>query len=299
MKNINQEEKKMKNKQAILFTITTFLLLLSVMTLSLTYLEKNDEMNSFVASSTASDKIRFIEDDIVSESYSDLLGIGLNNLSTTAVANVSFYRIIMSQDISPLAHMTQYKNFIQSIYSSKNNVNITLQGFNNTFKIEPYGTIFELNSENIRVFTIPQAGNYVQRIELTANIDAQNSSPCLTPLPGGASDPYISVKFNFIGGSCFDTIKLPYDENNDVGGKQFYMDTTSPAGYFEVKYGQLIERAGNGILGVYSSGVKANITRLDIIYDVIPNTTLRIKGGTLIINSSEINKIEEIILAEE
>lgn len=298
--------KKRINKKGFLFTIATLLLLLSIFTLASVYLERNKDLQNTVTLSGIGDKLRYVEDDVISNAYSDLLSIKLYNIKKASSVTVSFNQVLLAPGRNYSTIMNAYKAFVEGVYAARNNVDITLTGFGNTFTIEPYDTLFKINGENIYVYTMPIPINYIESIRITVKVDAENSSVCSMPDDDHAQNPEISVTFTYKKegggqGSCTNFVKLNPQENNDVGSHQFFLETKNPAGYVEVKYGRITGMGGDGILAIITLGINANVTQLDLEYTLTESGRIKIKGSSISIDSlvGDVTKESEIILAEE
>jgi len=289
----------MMHKKSILFTIATLLLLLSVFTLTSAYLERNKDLQSVVTMSSTGGKFRYLEDDVVSNVYSNLLTVELGEISRSSTVNIVFNQALLVPGRDYDSIVESYKDFIEGDYSSLNNVNITLIDFGNNFTIEPYNATFEILGEDIYVYTMPLATNYVQSISVTVDVGGEKSGNCEKPQDDGGAYPEITVTYDHTAGSCTEGLQLNPQENNDKVGDQFYMGTKNPTGSIEVKYGQITGMTGDGILAILASDIVANVTQLNIEYSL--NDKVKLRGGDVTIKSvvGNITKQNEILLAEE
>jgi len=293
----------LKGKKAILFTIMTLLLLLSVFTFTQAYLDRNKELQNTVSLSGAGGKLRYIEDDVISNAYGDLLGIKFGNITRGDYINISFNLASLVHGRKYLDVTNSYESFVEGAYSYLNNANVTLIGFNNSFVIEPYGTRFDLQGQNISVYTMPVPLNYIRAITVRTDVGAENNSECFVPADDGVPYPEIIVGYTYdlIGGGrgeCLNYAQLNPQENNDLSMKQFYLETKNPSGFIGVKYGKI--SSTDGVLAIITYNITANVTQLDLQYNLIEGK-VQIKGGNISIKSlvGDITKQNEIILAEE
>ena len=286
------------NNRGFLFTIVTLLLFLSIFSLSSIYLYRNKELQTTVTISGLSDKIRYIEDDVVSRVYSELLSVEFGGIDKGSTLNVSFNNAFLNSSIDYSTIMSNYESFVEGTYSDLNKFNVTLINFGNNFTIEPYNSTFEIIGDDIYIYTMPVSPNLVQSITVIADVEGEKQGNCEKPQDDGGSYPLITVTYNYDGGSCTESQQLNPEENNDKNGNQFYMDTKNPTGSVEVKYGLI--SGSNGVLAVLSSTINANITNLNIEYSLV-NEKIKLKGGIINISSviGDISKQSEIILAEE
>ena len=288
----------LKTKKGFLVTIMAFLLLLPIFYLSSDYISRNKELQSTITASGLADKIRYVEDDIISNAYQDLTSLELTNITRTDNINISFTRLYLAHGRDIKGKIQDYKDFIGQTYSSLNNLNITLEDFHNNFTIHPYNSTFEIQGQNITILSMPVATNYVQKIAITADISAKNDSGCEIPSDDNSDNPELSITYKYMGGSCTNIIQLSPTENNDVTNKQFYLKTTDPNGFIDIKYGRI--DSDDGVLSIATHNITANITELDLIYD-LPNEKVKLKSGSIEIKSKidDMRRKTQIVLAEE
>ena len=103
----------LKGKKAILFTIMTLLLLLSVFTFTQAYLDRNKELQNTVSLSGAGGKLRYIEDDVISNAYGDLLGIKFGNITRGDYINISFNLASLVHGRKYLDVTNSYESFVE------------------------------------------------------------------------------------------------------------------------------------------------------------------------------------------
>lgn len=310
-------EKIIKNnkneKKGLLFTITTIVLLLSLYLLAEAFMERNNELGSMMADSIYGDKFRFLEDDLISGSYRDLLDIRLEGISRGSTTDIKFDRFFLSPLRDYDSYMKSYETLIEGRYSSLNNLNVTLIGFNTSFLMLPYNSTFEIHSKNLTIRTMPVSTNYISGITVYLKVNGTfscNDVPCTdqanadneaceAPANDPAGNPAIAVTWEDTAGfTCTRSRKLDPAEDNDKGnGRQFYVSLLN-AGNAGVKYGQV--DGINGIFRMTARDLQANATQLDLSYTLMNNKVV-IKGGNLAIRSGlgNITKEMEIILYKE
>jgi len=300
------------NKKGFLFTIIAILLLWPAFTLTTAYIDRNKDMQHDVVESYAGDKLRFLEDDIVSNAYTDLLGIRLNSMvrntsPSLITVNVSFNQLLLANGRDYYQITQDYQDFVMGTYASLNNVEINFSDFDNNFTIWPYRTKVEMQGNDTYFYTIPVPPNRVRKIYITVDVSASRSGNCTFPNNDGGENPEVGVRYVYSGGSCFNSATLdPTEDNDRTGGEgepdyyQFYMGTSSPGGTIEVKYGRLKWKNKDGVLAIFTNGINANITQLDIEYNSTP-TRVWIGGADLNITSviGDISKSINVVVAEE
>lgn len=310
-------EKLSKNntneKKGVLFTITTIVLLLSLYLLAESFMERNKELRSIILNSIYGDKFRFIEDDVISGSYKELLGIRLEGIARGSTLDVKFDQFFLSELREYDSYMKSYETLVENKYSSLNNLNITLQGFNTSFLLMPYNSTVEIHSRNLTIQTMPASTNYIASITayitlndsfscngvLCANQSDADANACEQPGNDKQGNPTVTITWEDKSGfTCSRERRLEATENSDKGnGRQFYASLLN-SGNAEVKFGQV--NGVNGVFRITINGIAANATQLDLSYTSMNDKTF-IKGGNMAIKSvlGNITKQMEIILYKE
>ena len=305
-------QKSKNGKKGILFTITTIVLLLSLYLLAEAFMERNKEFGSIMSNSVFGDKFKYIEDDVISGSYRDLLDIKFEGISRTSTFSINFDQFVLSPLRDYDSYIKSYETLVENKYSSLNNINVTLTGFNTSFILMPYNSTFEIHSKNLTVRTMPASTNissitaYIKvngtfscnDIACADQSDADNEA-CEAPGNDPAGNPAITITWeDTTGFTCLRSRNADPAEDNDKGnGRQFYVSLLN-AGNAEVKYGQV--DGINGVFRITAMDLQANATQLDLSYALI-NDRIIIKGGDLAIKSELGNttKQMEIILYKE
>lgn len=290
--------KLLKNKRSFLITIMALLLLLPIFYLTSAYTDRNKQLQTTITFSGMGDKLSYVEDDIISNVYSDLLSLNLSSITRSTNINISFNQILLAPGRDYNSIMNDYETFIEGNYATLNNLNISLINFGDNFTVEPYNTTFKIIGDNFTLYTMPTSTNYIQGVNVIVSVGAENNSACAAPSDDGSGLPLITVTYNHALGSCTNSVNLDPIANNDAGGQQFYLDTTNPTGSIEVKYGQV--GGTNGIFTLRTWNISANVTQLDVVYN-LTNNRVKMIGGNITITSviGDITKENEIILAEE
>ncbi|MBU2561183.1 MAG: hypothetical protein KKD17_02715 [Nanoarchaeota archaeon] len=279
---------KMRNKKGILFTVTTIFLLLAVFLLTSAYLTRNKELQRMATLSLAGDRLSYIEDDIADNIYPELLSLNLESIARASDVTIIFNHsnLISSRDHRQL--MLDYETFIEETYSTLNNIDIDLEGFNNSFSISPYDSTFIIDSDAIYVYT----GNptNISGITLTIDVSELNTSD---GSPGSTGSVNVEVNINHAGGEFSESADL----DPAVANGPFYVEFEDGT-EVEVNFGSY--NGQEGVLRIRASGVRANIPHLELRYDSLPEGVV-IKGGNISLASvlENITKDSEIIIAEE
>ena len=88
--------KAINRKKGVLFTVTAIMLLLSVYLLANAFSERSAGLSEAIIGLSFGDRLRFIEDDVVSSSYGQLLDIDLDNIERSASFMLRFDRFFES-----------------------------------------------------------------------------------------------------------------------------------------------------------------------------------------------------------
>ncbi len=265
----------------------------SILLFSKSYLSRDSALQESIISGYTTAKLGVIEDDVLSNAFNELLTtrLGSINRGVSIDVNFNFSELTSSRDYAAI--MSSYETYIENTYASKINTDISLDGFNNTFKIQPYDTIYEINGQTLYLYFLAPYTD-INSITIYAVADSEFFGDC----QGLASDPIgtiVTVTYEDTNGNtCLQSRTLSPTENNNKGnGKQFYQLLWNPFGDLEVKFGEI--GGVDGILAIYTSNANINITQLDLNYDLtIEKITL--ESGSISIGD---NKTSKIILAQE
>jgi hypothetical protein len=277
-------------KKGIVFTITTILLLASIGVLSSAYLVRNRELQRMTKISLAGDKLRYLEDDITNSIYSDMLSLPMISVSRGQFFTVFFNHTNLSSSINYQQKVQEYKNFIEGKYSRLQNLNIALSGFNNSFSITPYNGTFIIDTDAVYVYT----GNLPALNRTSLTIHAKGS--ILNSSAGHPADTGytgISVKILHSGGIYDYSASL----NPTATNGPFYVmfeDNSS----IEINFGKYNDN--NGVLRINASGLEADLSSLELMYNLVPEKTAIIGGNISITYPVEnITKETTIVIAQE
>jgi hypothetical protein len=240
--------------------------------------------------SLAGDKLRYLEDDIASNIYSDLL-----LLQEVSISRGSFLTIIVnhaglgsSTDFQQ--KMQEYKNFIGQKYARLHNCYIALQGFNNSFSITPYNGTFIIDANVTYVYT----GNLpvLNRTSMTIQVNGfMLNTSAGHPADTGYTE--ISVKILHSSGMYDYSANLNPTAANDP----FYINFENNS-RIEVTFGRY--NNNNGVLRINASGLQADVSNLELMYNLLPEKAALIGGNLSITYPVEnITKETRIVIAQE
>jgi hypothetical protein len=161
------------NKKAIFFSLTTTMLLLSTLVFTATYLQTTKETKQIQLATLISNKLRFIQDDVIGDIYSDLFQFNSVTIERTGGETIftcnSSCTIGSGQNYD--SRMLEYEGFIESVYANRNNLNINLTNFIPQFNLNPYGTIFDLNQNTYFIYNDPVKLN---SLEVVLSVEQTN-----------------------------------------------------------------------------------------------------------------------------
>lgn len=282
------------NKKGILFTIASVFLLSAVFLLSKSYLEYNKDTKKTVIFSSFGDKLNYIEDDIVSNIYGDLLWLNLSSI--TRQNNEVIINFSKAGKLAPnINHnnlFQNYKTFIEGTYSSIHHLNITLTDFNPAFNISPYYTRFIYDLQELSIYN---DRDYLKKILIQIKANATNVISNTTPATDGHDYPEINV--------------IILNENDVIVYDESPQQDPDERGNFEINFEDGKEvKVSFGVIGgspsatlIVENNFYTEITKLELRYDDINENLLFKSDASLLIISQleDITKETEIVLLEE
>jgi len=278
------------NKKAALFTIITFLMLFSLFVLTGSYTHKNRNMNILFTEINTNSQIKYYEDDIVSDVFSDICKFNINSISRQAnnlTLGFSISEYQTGTDFS--SEYFDYVDYVQSYYSQKNNINVSLQNFTPDFEIKPYGTNFLLNG-SIQVLNNI---SHLKRISITIiiNEDADNHTNS-SPVDTGNTELEVDI-YDASGKQLFSDTHANLDPS--LVNEDFTIRLES-GDEIKVEFGDIVQP---GILQI-STDTSVNITQLNLIHN-ITEEKIRITAGQIRIQSlaADLGKQGEILIGGE
>jgi hypothetical protein len=304
--------KMLKKKKSVLFTVTAIVLLLSLFLLSASFFDRNRALQSLVSTSSFGDKMKYLEHDIISKSYQDLLAIIVEGVSRSSTVTVKFDQFYLTTNRDYSQIMKSYKTLVERKYSSSNNIQANLTAFNASFKMLPYNTTFNFQKENFTISTMPTATNYVTTLTVYAYLNGTfscNDNPCTSeqsaanvpcnePQSDGSGIDVTIIWEDATPYTCTSTATVsPTENNNRPDGTQFIVDILDDQ-LAEFKVGQV--NGINGVIKLISGNVAVNLSQMDIEYSLL-NEKVILEGGSLQIQSDleNMTKKNNIILYQE
>ena len=282
----------MLNKKGFLFTIISLVILISILIFAIAYqnrvkgLQKLDNVNI----------LRYYDDDITANVYSDLLNIEMFNISRNNNVLINFSKLgKYALDRNNQGIMNNYRDFIISNYSRLNNINASFDNFAPEFFIRPFNSKFSLNTGNLNILN----PNYTQiqriNIDITVNetLDTDNNEK-------PSQDPTgIPIKVRFIrksGSVIYDEERNQDAMENNAPFRLSFKTNNPPIQHdfseVSIKFGNYGE---NGMLIASVNNLEGEITKFEIFYN---NADSRIVIDTN--NNIKVNDKEtKIVLAQE
>lgn len=285
-------ERKKKKKKGILFTFLTVLMLSSLFFLTQVYLYRNKELQKVITLSATGDKFRYIEDDVISNIYSDLLWLN------SSIIRDDYVKLIFSPGgkLGPKINHTKkyydYENFVENTYANMHKLNISVNNFNPEFQIEPYGITFNYNSEQLYVYTDPQ---HLEKIILQLTADVSTLQSNTTPTNDNHEYPEIHVKFVDTNGDVLYEGN-PQQDPDERGDFELIFDSGERVA---VSFGVIGESPPGTLL--VEGNFSVTLDTLELWFDKISTEVLITTDANILIKTKveDINKDTEIVLLEE
>ncbi|RME15154.1 MAG: hypothetical protein D6797_07225, partial [Bdellovibrio sp.] len=288
------------SKRSVLFTITTILLLLSIFVLARTYLERVKEFQESFTESGIGHQLRYIEDDIISDSFTDLLQINLNSINRTNDEVRLYFSNAgkLSKNINHTKIISDYVSFVSGWYSTLSNINVTFTNMAPVMVVQPYNTTFTYNSTTFSLATPNHS--VLKRINATIIVNNSINNIVSNSSPSNSS-------------TLIEIIVNIRDSNNEglLTNTSAWLDPVDPTPtpfqvrfpngtFVNVLFGKIDGREGTFKVELNGS-IEANITTLEIAYNITNETIFLRSGANVSIQAGagEITKQEDILLAED
>ncbi|MBS3134672.1 hypothetical protein J4214_05570 [Candidatus Woesearchaeota archaeon] len=280
------------DKRGFLFTIISLIMLISILAFVIAYQNRIKELQD----ADTVNILRYYEDDIVSNSYSDLMDINVVNISkktNTLVNFSSLGKYALDRDNQGI--MNNYRNFIIDNYSRLNNINISMDNFVPEFYVKPYNSKFSLGTGSLTVLN----PNYTQIQRINIDVTVNETLDAGTAVIPSADPGKITINVRFIRRSSKEIL---YSQEKDQDPTEvnpefklpFRSDPPNPTevSSVSVKFGNY---GTDGMLMISTSSLEGEITRFEIYYDNSDSRTIIDTGANLKIN----DKSSDIILAQQ
>ena len=280
------------SKKGFLFTIVSLIILMSILLFAIAY---NNRAKSFQGLDNIN-ILRYYEDDIISNVYSDLLDVRLVDIIKGDNTLINFSGLgVYASNRDKQVYMDNYRNFVVGYYSSLNNINVSFGNFVPEFYVRPYNSKFSLDAEDLVVLN----PNYsqIQRINIDIKVNETLDLEDDGQPPQDPGETPIRVRFLRNNGNVIYDEERNQDPNENNNPFRISFKTNPPNTIHDfsevgVKFGNYGE---NGMLILNTNNLEAEITRFEIFYNnadsrIVINTNSKVK-----INDKE----NSIVLVQE
>jgi len=254
--------------KGVMFTVSTFLLLNTVLFFSMFYFSVSQERGG-LSFTMFGDRHRFLESDIA-ESYLDLIDVGINHINRSG--NQVVFNFSSLYEVSPSADyqskITEYENFLEGLFERKTNLEIDASLVPD-FTISPYNISFDTEGSVFYIYTDSTDMVNTYSITVQTNKLKNESSGSGKPGHSGPGYQYINVTILASDGQMIvsDERRLDPAQINDP----FYSDFDDGSS-INVTFGQI--NGLDGGLMVRVSGLTATINETVLIYNAAGNVFL-------------------------
>jgi hypothetical protein len=281
----------MARMKGILFTVSTFMLLLTVLLFSMFYFSVSQEKRS-LSFTMFGDRQKFLESDL-GETYLNLIDAELDYINRSGNHVTFDFSSLYEISASPgyQARIADYESFLGGLFSNRTNIDINV-ALDPDFTINPYNISFEIDSDNFYIYT--DSSSVVTSYSLTIQVDNPRNAVSDSGKPGhsGQDYPYINVSIvssdnqEIIG----DERRLDPASSNDPFYSEFDDDSR-----IDVWFGRINGR--DGTLRVRTNELVATMNQTSLTYDFGENVFLE-AARTYNITIGDITKNKLIIAVE-
>lgn len=279
------------NKKGILFTITTFLLLWSLLVLNASYVDRINELKKLVVTTTSGDKLIFLEDDILGEIYTDLLDVDFSLVdSNSENISLGISGFSLSQEVNHEDLIKDYENYVEGDYADLNNIEVELINFSSSFLVEPFGNTMTLNKTIFKSIT-SQPDNLIS-ISVVIVVDREVGTVISNSTPTDNGDKLISVQIFDEDETIIIDKSASLDESNT---NMPFLVRFSNNSNISVRYGDFF--GSDGSFSITAGNLIANITSMEITYES-PDENMKVSSGfiNLIPSGKIMRKYSKVIL---
>lgn len=291
-------------KKAMLYTITTILVLLSLLTLTRSFNDAAQEISDYSLIASDGTVLRYLEDDIIQSSFSKITGFSVKSIDRSSTNTIRMQQLHLGK-VDPSALLNQYVEAISTNYSLLDNVVVNFSNFDSLVDIEPYDAFYSI-SNNGAFLVSPTA--VIESIYINATVDKNASFyfSNTTPSADSSSYPLVTVEFYSIDGTriySHSAYQRQDQDNAASGSRYFFMQLRDPqtfqnAGSLNVAFGEV--NGSDNSLGVFVEGMVVNVTHMDVEFESRPGL-ISFENGVMSM-TTEVNSVRKpftIILAHE
>jgi len=278
------------NKKGLMFTIMTVLLFFSLFIFSKTYLERSENFKYTLVQTSIPEKMRYIEDDIVSNLYFDIMDINVSNIERSGgELSVNFSNTIYFQNNQNYdTKMQDYQTFIEEDYAMLQNVDLTLTNFGANLTIEPYQSIIDIDESQLLILN---NASKMQEISLSLKVNEEDYTTLNEDTTAG-TETIILIVLNSTNDMIHqDSYSLDPTVESTVTLSFGSNDVTIKFGNFDSYPDSTLQ---------LQTDLYTELTELGFVYTEDSEITV-IRGGNFTISNviNDISKETEIILVEE
>ena len=278
------------NKKGLMFTIMTVLLFFSLFIFSKTYLERSENFKYTLVQTSIPEKMRYIEDDIVSNLYFDIMDINVSNIERSGgELSVNFSNTIYFQNNQNYdTKMQDYQTFIEEDYAMLQTVALTLTNFGANLTIEPYQSIIDIDESQLLILN---NASKMQEISLSLKVNEEDYTTLNEDTTAG-TETIILIVLNSTNDMIHqDSYSLDPTVESTVTLSFGSNDVTIKFGNFDSYPDSTLQ---------LQTDLYTELTELGFVYTEDSEITV-IRGGNFTISNviNDISKETEIILVEE
>lgn len=276
-------------KKGFLFSLMTFLLLFSLIILSVDYVNRSKQLQNSLSGSRFANRMVYIEDDVVAGSLDGLTGIEVNEIKRNSPSLLLNFRGGSMDGVNYSARAEVFSDFVNLNYSVLSNLEIELQNYSAGFYVQPFNSSYQLETD--KAWFITDDFEKLNGIEIIVRLGVGQSQLVSSSTPSGSGDRNITLRAYDSAGLLI--IDETTNLNPSLQNSPFILDF----GYgrvFEVLFG---DYGWNAALIMNATGLSADIAEIIIDYDYTSEEVV-ISNGRLNIYSpvDGITKQTEIVL---
>jgi hypothetical protein len=286
--------------RGLLFTFATVFILFGFFLLTTIYFERTAEIRKAATAVSVGDRFAYMEDDIASGIYTDMLLFKLSNITRESDYIDVVFRPggNLSHMISHLRLMAYHRVFVEQAYAAKNNVFIKLNNFSSYFRIMPFNSVYELMTANLTVF--PGNPSAVRKMKAKLRLDFSHPLNVTTNASSLGTGTEIEIEVEDPDGDQAVYFRGFLDPTQST--LVVFINFTAPFArnksmsvYYEPWEGE------DGVLRVHTQrAMDIDIEEFLIRYDETDDKVY-LKGGEIVINSTleGFSRKSDIIIMEE
>ncbi len=282
----------LRMKKGFFFSLMTFMLLFSIFLFSADYITRSKQLQNSLADSRISNKMVYIEDDIIHGALEELAGIRVNSITRLPSSILLNFSGGVLMDVNYSARAEKYMRFVSDNYSVLSNAQISLENFTSGFYVSPFDSRYLLEGRKASLLSSHQMVLEGISIVVTLNVSKSQLVFNSTPPGSGSKDLHIRV-FDVYGA---DIINETLSLDPSLINKPFLLGFNDGS-EFEARFGNYLN---NGSLLLNATGLSASLDEIVVTY-AYSSEKVSASNGFLRLYSplGRIGKERDIILKEE